>query len=51
MEETQQVKSYYNRITIISDDRIDVTELAKATKKFGTVVSVSSSENRHLWDE
>ena len=49
MEETNL---YYNRITVISDDRIDVTELAKAVKKFGVVSSVSSTQSRAgLWDD
>ena len=47
MEETTP---YYNRITVISDERIDVAELAKAVKKFGVVSSVSSSQQRS-WDE
>ena len=51
MSEENIVKPFYNRVTIISDERIDVTELAKAVKKFGTVVSVSSNENRLSWDD
>lgn len=51
MEETVETKTFYNRITVLSDSRLDVTELAKAVRKFGTVVSVSSNENRSLWDE
>ena len=47
-----ETKLYYNRITIISDERIDVTELAKAVKKFGVVSSVSSNQSRAgLWDD
>jgi hypothetical protein len=43
---------YYNRITVISDERIDVAELAKAVKKFGTVSAVSSTQSRAgLWDD
>lgn len=51
MEEETETKMFYNRVTIISDDRVDVTELARAVKKFGTVVSVSSNQQRSLWDE
>jgi len=47
MEETTP---YYNRITVISDERVDLVELAKAVKKFGVVSSVSSSQQRS-WDE
>lgn len=51
MEESQDGKLYYNRLTVVSTERIDVTELAKAVKKFGLVTSVSCSENRTLWDD
>ena len=51
MSEETTIKPFYNRITIISDQRIDVTELAKAVRKFGTVVSVSSNENRLSWED
>lgn len=51
MEEETETKMFYNRVTIISDDRVDVTELARAVKKFGTVVSVSSNQQRSIWDE
>lgn len=51
MEETAGTKTFYNRVTVISDDRVDVTELAKAVRKFGTVVSVSCNENRLSWDD
>lgn len=47
-----ETKLYYNRITVISEERVDVTELAKAVKKFGTVSSVSSTQSRAgLWDD
>ena len=47
-----ETKLYYNRITIISEDRVDVTELAKAVKKFGIVSAVSSTQSRAgLWDD
>jgi len=49
--EEQDAKVYYNRVTVLSNERIDVVELAKAVKKFGTVSSVSSNENRTLWDD
>ena len=49
--EENEVKTFYNRVTVISDDRLDVTELAKAVRKFGTVVSVSSNEKRSIWDD
>ena len=51
MEEETETKMFYNRVTIVSDDRVDVTELARAVKKFGTVVSVSSNQQRSIWDE
>lgn len=52
MEETAEVKPFYNRITVVSDERVDVVELAKAVKKFGTVTAVSSTESRAgLWDD
>ena len=41
--EENEVKTFY--------DRLDVTELAKAVRKFGTVVSVSSNEKRSIWDD
>lgn len=47
----QETKTFYNRVTVISSDRVDVTELAKAVRKFGTVVSVSSNENRLSWED
>lgn len=47
----QEIKPFYNRITIISSERVDVTELAKAVRKFGTVTSVSCSENRLTWED
>lgn len=51
MEEETETQLFYNRITIISEDRIDVTELAKAVRKFGIVSSVSSNRQRSIWDE
>jgi hypothetical protein len=45
-----ELKPYYNRVTVISNERVDLVELAKAVKKFGVVTSVSSSEQRS-WDE
>ena len=51
MEEETNVKPFYNRVTIVSDDRIDVTDLARAVKKFGTVVSVSSGQQHPIWDD
>ena len=51
MSEENIVKPFYNRVTIISDERIDVTELAKAVRKFGTVSSVSSNQQHSIWDD
>lgn len=51
MSEETIIKPFYNRITIISDERIDVTELAKAVRKFGTVSSVSSNQQHSVWDD
>ena len=48
----EETKLYYSRITVISEERIDVVELAKAARKFGIVSSVSSTQSRAgLWDD
>ena len=43
--------TYTSRISIASNERLDVVQLAAAVEKFGTVVSVSSTISDEYWED